>query len=146
MGKIASEVFAELSALENGRDITFAAGSVPSARGDEAMIRQVLVNLISNAIKFTRKREKAVIEFGFQLDQSGGSYYIRDNGVGFEMQYANRLFGVFQRLHPASEYEGTGVGLAVVQRVISRHGGRIWAEGGVDRGAAFHFTLPGSKE
>jgi two-component system sensor kinase len=146
MGKIASEVFAELSALENDRDITFAAGCVPPAMGDESMIRQVLMNLISNAIKFTRKREKAVIEFGFQPDQGGGSYYVRDNGVGFEMQYANRLFGVFQRLHPASEYEGTGVGLAVVQRVISRHGGKIWAEGEVDRGAVFHFTLPGSKE
>jgi two-component system sensor kinase len=146
MGKIASEVFAELSALENDRDITFAAGSVPPAMGDESMIRQVLMNLISNAIKFTRKREKAVIEFGFQPDQGGGSYYVRDNGAGFEMQYANRLFGVFQRLHPASEYEGTGVGLAVVQRVISRHGGKIWAEGEVDRGAVFHFTLPGSKE
>lgn len=138
--RMAGSVFAELYATERDRDITFIAGQVPPATGDEVMIRQVLTNLISNAIKFTRRRPKAVIEFGFQPDL--GSYFVRDNGAGFEMQYADRLFVVFQRLHSASEYEGTGVGLALVQRIICRHGGRVWAEGEMGKGASFHFTLP----
>lgn len=140
---IAGSVFAELYALEEERVITFIAGKAPPATGDEVMLRQVLTNLISNAIKFTRSREEAVIEFGFDPGR-GGSYYVRDNGAGFESQYADRLFVVFQRLHPASEYEGSGVGLALVQRIIGRHGGRVWAEGEKGKGAAFYFTLPGT--
>lgn len=145
LGRVASEVFAELNALERSRDITFIVGQVPPAQGDEIMLRQALVNLISNAIKFTRKKERAVIEFGFEPDEGGGSYFVRDNGSGFDMHYADRLFVVFQRLHPASEYEGTGIGLAVVQRIISRHGGRVWGEGEIEKGAVFHFTLSGTE-
>lgn len=139
---IASTVFAELCALERGRHITFCAGQAPPAEGDEAMIRQVMMNLLSNAIKFTRNKEHAVIEFGYEPDEGGGYYYVKDNGAGFDPQYADRLFVVFQRLHPAAEYDGTGVGLAVVQRIIGRHGGHVWAEGEVGKGAVFRFTLP----
>ncbi len=137
----ADVVAKELAAAEAGRDIEFVINAVPLARGDRAMIQQVLVNLFSNAIKFTRPRAKAVIEFGWAADPQGGSYYVRDNGVGFDMKYDDKLFGVFQRLHPDTEFEGTGVGLALVHRIITRHGGRIWADADVDQGATFFFTL-----
>lgn len=142
LGALARTVFDELSALEPERRIAFEIGRVPLAQGDPALVRQVLVNLLSNAIKFTRTRVEASVEFGYMPDCDGGAYYVRDNGVGFDMRYVDKLFGVFQRLHPAAEFEGTGVGLALVQRILSRHGGRAWAEGAVDRGAVFYFALP----
>ncbi len=111
---------------------------------DPALLKQVYVNLISNALKYTRRCESPLIEVGCHNDNGTPVYYVRDNGVGFDMKYADKLFGVFQRLHRAEEYEGTGVGLAIVQRVIHRHGGRIWAEADVDQGATFFFTLKGS--
>ncbi len=137
-------VFAEQAALTPERKISLAVLPAPPACGDKAMIRQVLTNLISNAIKFTRAREEARIEFGFLPgpEATAGAYYVKDNGVGFDMQYVGKLFGVFQRLHSVSEFEGTGVGLALVYRIITRHGGRVWAEGQVDQGASFYFTLP----
>jgi len=114
---------------------------LPPCQADPALLKQVWLNLLSNAFKFTARREEARIEIGCQLDQDQPIYFVRDNGAGFDMQYADKLFGVFQRLHRSEEYEGTGVGLAIVKRIIDRHGGRIWAEAEVDRGAAFYFTL-----
>jgi light-regulated signal transduction histidine kinase (bacteriophytochrome) len=115
------------------------------ARGDSRLLGIVFDNLFGNAWKFTSKRDEARIEFG-SLQQNGSStYFVRDNGAGFDMAYSNKLFGVFQRLHVSSEFEGTGIGLATVQRIVRRHGGRVWAEGEVGRGATVYFTL-GEKE
>jgi len=115
---------------------------LPPASGDETLMRQVFVNLLSNAIKFTRHRKLPVIEIGARSDAGHNTYYVRDNGVGFDPKYADKLFGVFQRLHRHDEFEGTGVGLALVQRIIHRHGGHIWAEAKLNEGATFYFTLP----
>ena len=140
----------DLRPQQQGRDVEIAIGDLPRCQADPALLKQVWVNLLSNALKFTRQREAAVIEIGWipplspPLVGEGpgeGCYFVKDNGAGFDMQYADKLFGVFQRLHRAEEYEGTGVGLATVQRIIHRHGGRIWAEAEVDKGATFYFTL-----
>src|SRR5437660_2128857 len=115
---------------------------LPPTRGDRTLLLQVLVNLIGNAFKFTRGRPHPQVEVGARREGPAVVYFVRDNGVGFDMRYADKLFGVFQRLHRADEFEGTGVGLALTQRIIQRHGGRIWADGKVDGGATFFFTLP----
>ncbi len=117
-------------------------GACPKAYGDSNLIRQVLSNLLANAVKFSKNVNPALIEMGGQSNGKENIYYVRDNGAGFEMKYYDKLFGVFQRLHDKSEYEGLGVGLAIVQRIIQRHGGRVWAEAKVGEGATFYFTLP----
>ena len=142
MERLAEAVFKELQGTEPGRNLKIRFKPMPPARGDRDMIRQVLVNLLSNAIKFTRTREFAEIEVSGWSAEAENVYCVRDNGVGFEMAYVEKLFGVFQRLHAADQFEGTGVGLAIVQRVIHRHGGRVWAESKEGEGAAFYFTLP----
>jgi hypothetical protein len=119
---------------------------LPVVVGDAVLLRQVFVNLLSNAFKFTRQKARAVIEVGCRKQQGQTIYFIRDNGAGFDMQYAGKLFGVFQRLHGNAEFEGTGIGLSLVQRIIQRHGGRIWAEAAPGKGALFEFTLTGNDE
>jgi PAS domain S-box-containing protein len=135
----------ELDSERRERKIDMRIGELPRCHGDPALLKQVWMNLLSNALKYTRKRETAIIEVGCQSDNGEDIYFVRDNGTGFDMQYAHKLFGVFQRLHRADEFEGTGVGLAIIQRIIQRHGGRIWAEAAVDLGATFHFTLGETK-
>jgi two-component system sensor kinase len=141
MAKLAKTVFDELKDANPGRNIQLEIKTLPPAYGDQAMIHQVFVNLLSNAIKFTQFKEKAVIEIGFNTQMNENVYYVKDNGVGFDMQYSNKLFGVFQRLHSAEDFDGTGVGLAIVQRIIHRHGGKVWAEGKVNEGATFYFNI-----
>ncbi len=143
-GEIATQALEELRETYAGRQVEITLRELPPCAVDPVLLKQVYVNLLSNAIKFTRKREIARIDLGFERceGEEAPAYYVRDNGVGFDPEQAERLFGVFQRLHSEEEYEGTGVGLAIVERIIKRHGGRVWAEAAVDQGATFYFTLP----
>jgi PAS domain S-box-containing protein len=142
MGELAKTVFEELRSIIPKQTLRLDIKTLSSAYGDRSMIRQVFVNLLSNAIKFTRPKGAGVIEISCMTPKNQNIYCVKDNGVGFDMQYAGELFGVFQRRHTVDEFEGTGVGLAIVQRIIQRHGGQVWAEGEVNKGAAFYFTLP----
>src|SRR6202140_613626 len=143
LGQLVREALTEVRQDTEGRNIVWKIGALPDFYGDRSMLRLVLVNLISNAIKFTRTRPQAEIEIG-SANGNGDELivFVRDNGVGFDMKYVNKLFGVFQCLHQAHEFEGTGIGLATVQRIIHRHGGKVWAEGVVDSGATFYFSAP----
>jgi two-component system sensor kinase len=145
IGQLAREVFAELAAAAPQRRMRLEVQPLPLASGDPTLLRQVMANLIANAIKFTAPRAEALIVVGCIAGESENDYFIRDNGVGFDMRYAEKLFGMFQRLHPVREFEGTGIGLAIVKRIVARHGGRVWGEGEVDAGATLHFTLPKRK-
>jgi signal transduction histidine kinase len=141
--KLVQEVIREFEPEAKGRTINWQISNLPVVTGDRAMLRIVIVNLIANALKFTRDREQAEIEIGYTKDkETGTAFFVRDNGVGFDPNYANKLFGVFQRLHRADEFEGTGIGLANVRRIIARHGGKTWADSKLNQGATFYFSLP----
>jgi PAS domain S-box-containing protein len=142
---IVNEVLDELKPQREGRQIEIKIGELPACHGDPALLKQIWVNLIANAIKYTRGREPAIIEIGCPRENGGDIFSVRDNGAGFDMKYANKLFGVFQRLHREDQFEGTGVGLAIVQRIVHRHGGRVWAKAEVNRGATFYFTIGETK-
>ncbi|TGN03133.1 sensor histidine kinase [Leptospira dzoumogneensis] len=143
MKELAVTVYKELINLESGREIRFEIQDIPNVRADQPAVRQLWVNLISNAIKYTKKTGSPLIQIGFTESKEGTVFYVKDNGAGFNMQYYNKLFGVFQRLHSNADFEGTGVGLAIVKRIASRHGGNVWAESKEGEGATFYFTLPG---
>ena len=139
---LVQQVLDELHREREGRQVEVRIEPLPDCMGDPSLLKQVWVNLLSNAFKFTRRRERALIEIGCQEQQDEKVYVVRDNGAGFDMAYVGKLFGVFQRLHRSDEFEGTGAGLAIVQRIIQRHGGRIWVEAALDQGATFYFALP----
>jgi light-regulated signal transduction histidine kinase (bacteriophytochrome) len=141
MTDIVTEALRELDQERVGRQLKLEMSPLPPCQADPKLLKQVFVNLLSNAFKYTRSCELAQVEIGYQDQMGEQIYFIKDNGVGFDMRYASKLFGVFQRLHPAEAYEGTGVGLALIQRIIHRHGGRIWAEAAPNKGATFYFTL-----
>jgi len=146
MTTLARTVFEECLAGAGDRNIRFQLGPLLPARGDLSLIRQVLANLLANAVKYTGPRAEPEIELGSRVEGNQNIYWVKDNGVGFDQKYAGKLFGIFQRLHSHEEFEGTGVGLALVQRIVSRHGGRVWAEGKPQEGAVFYFALPNAKE
>lgn len=144
LGELVQRVIDGMANERAGRDIEFVIADFPTWQVDQGLIQQVFVNLISNAIKFTREREHARIEIGYRMDGTTLVVFVRDNGVGFNMKYMNKLFGVFQRLHSAEQFEGTGVGLSIVRRIVERHGGKVWVDGAQDQGATFFFSLPDS--
>jgi len=141
LSALAQTVSMDIQQSQPERDVEFTIAPGLVTKGDAHLLRVVLENLLGNAWKFTNKRERARIEFGYAKTDGQPAYFVRDNGVGFDMAYADRLFGAFQRLHSQKEFEGTGIGLATVQRIIHRHGGSTWAEGAVEQGATFYFTL-----
>ena len=148
-GDVVRHAVAVLKAGLNGRQVDFRVGELPPVRSDPVLLEEVYTNLIGNAVKFTRDRPEAVIEMGARPspdDPATPALFVRDNGIGFDMRYAEKIFGVFQRLHRGSDYEGTGAGLAIVQRIISRHGGRVWADATPGQGATFYFTLGGAAD
>ena len=142
MRKLVTEVRQSFEIQVAARKVEWQVGDLPSAHGDPSLLRQVWANLIENAIKYTADRETAVIRIEGAETEHGLTYSVADNGAGFEMEYVGKLFGVFQRLHRAEQYAGTGIGLALVKRIVERHGGSVWAKGEVDNGATVGFTLP----
>lgn len=141
LGEIVAQVLTDINADSTNRHIEWKIGGLPLVKCDQGLIKQVFANLLANAVKYTRPREVAVIEIGQMTVAGERVIYVRDNGAGFDMKSADKLFGAFQRLHRQEEFEGTGVGLATVRRIVQRHGGRIWAEAELDEGATFYFTL-----
>jgi light-regulated signal transduction histidine kinase (bacteriophytochrome) len=141
LNSIIEDVISLLQPEVNDRVVEWKIEQLPSAMCDPVLVKQVFQNLLANALKFTRPRERAVIEIGHRQENGQILFFIRDNGVGFSMKYQDKLFGVFQRLHRAEDFEGTGIGLATVKRIVHKHGGRVWANSELDKGATFYFTL-----
>jgi light-regulated signal transduction histidine kinase (bacteriophytochrome) len=146
LSRLVEEVLKDLKPEAAGRDIHWEIADLPFVDCDPGLMKQVFFNLLANAVKYTRPRRPAVIEVGQTMRDGEITVFVRDNGVGFNMKYAGKLFGVFQRLHRREEFEGTGVGLATVQRILAKHGGRIWAEAELDKGAAFYFTVAAARD
>ncbi len=146
LGGVVADALAELKRETEGRSIEFRVEALPTVECDSGLIRLVFINLLSNAIKYTRPRDEAVIEVGCLKTNDKNAVFVRDNGVGFSMKYADKLFGVFQRLHRSEEFEGTGVGLATVERIVRKHGSKVWAQSTEGQGATFYFTLAGISE
>jgi light-regulated signal transduction histidine kinase (bacteriophytochrome) len=144
--KLVRDTLIELETQRPNQKTVVTIDELPPCEGDSALLKQVWVNLLSNALKFSSNRDQPIIEVGCTKQGDEQVYFVKDNGSGFDMRYSEKLFRVFQRLHHAEEFEGTGVGLAIVQRIVHRHGGRIWAEAAIDRGATFHFTLSGGSK
>lgn len=142
MNSLFSQVIEDQKQDETTYNITWNTGKLCNINGDLLQLGLVVQNLISNAVKYTEKKNKRTIDIGSYPENGETVFYVKDNGAGFDMRYADKLFGVFQRLHKDNEYSGTGIGLATVRRIINRHGGRTWAEGELDKGASFYFTLP----
>jgi light-regulated signal transduction histidine kinase (bacteriophytochrome) len=141
LGSLVRGVVDELIPAQDRQHVQVLVGALPRVDADPPLLRQVFVNLLSNASKFTRRTTHPAIEIGCSHGSEGQVFFVRDNGAGFDMAHADRLFGAFERLHRAEEFEGSGVGLSIVQRIVQRHGGRIWAEGKPGQGATFYFTL-----
>jgi light-regulated signal transduction histidine kinase (bacteriophytochrome) len=147
MTDLVREAADEVRMVPEGRKIDFVVGELPPCRGDHRLLKLVWINLLTNAFKYTKNRTEARVEVGWMPDDksaAGITYFVKDDGVGFYMKYVHKLFGVFQRLHRKEDFDGTGVGLAIVQRIVQRHGGRVWAEGKVNGGATFFFSLGGA--
>jgi len=142
MEGLLNAVYNEIISEDNLNSLDFVTGELPTGTGDPNLLRQVWKNLLGNAVKFTSLREKRIVEVGGYRESGYNIYFVKDNGVGFDPRYGNKIFGVFQRLHGAKEFSGTGIGLAIVQRVVNRHGGEVWAEGDLGKGAVFYFSLP----
>jgi light-regulated signal transduction histidine kinase (bacteriophytochrome) len=145
LDKMFEETIQELAPDIGNRKVNWKRHRLPTVSGDRSLLKQVIVNLLSNAIKYSGTREVSEIEIGSREEADEQIIFMRDNGVGFDMAYANKLFGVFQRLHDGTQFEGTGIGLANVRRIVTRHGGRVWAEAELDKGATFYFSLPKAK-
>jgi light-regulated signal transduction histidine kinase (bacteriophytochrome) len=145
MNRLVAEAWAGLEPDRTRRKIVWQTDDLPEVNGDVALLKQVWLNLLSNAIKYTGRREEAKIQVGAVRRGAEVEFFVRDNGAGFDMQYADKLFGVFQRLHQEDEFKGTGIGLANVRRIVMRHGGKIRAEGEVEKGAVFYFTVPAGR-
>jgi light-regulated signal transduction histidine kinase (bacteriophytochrome) len=141
MNELVEQVVRQISSQTDTSQAQFVIAELPACYADASLLEQVLINLISNAIKYSAKVSQPRIEIGCLPEKAQQVYYVKDNGAGFDMQYAEKLFGIFQRLHSEADFEGIGIGLATVKRIVTRHGGRVWAEGAVNRGAAFYFTL-----
>ncbi len=146
LNSIVAEVIAILQPESEGREVKWDIADLPEVECDSVLTKQIFQNLLTNALKFTRPRARPVIEIGCKDENGQRVFMVRDNGLGFNMKYVDKLFGVFQRLHRAEDFEGTGIGLATVQRIVQKHGGRAWAEGELEKGATFYFTLSAGKQ
>ena len=141
MDELVETVWAQVTSQVEAAQVQLVVRALPACYADASLLEQVLINLLSNALKYSAKAPQPRIEIGCLRQNAENIYYVKDNGAGFDMQYAGKLFGIFQRLHSEADFEGIGIGLAIVKRIVNRHGGRVWAEGAIQQGATFYFTI-----